>query len=161
MKKKEGEIASEKRFDSSIRSDGAETFVQGYIMLELGYPTALASRNMPGYDVIAQNLKNRRSCKIQVKYRSAENSDGFHFINFGFDIGVLIVGNIGKVAQSDQTKLGETDFFVFPQGTIKRNSSKNSKGEFNFPNPNRKKYRKKFERYKNAWVLISKFLDKK
>jgi hypothetical protein len=72
----------DKKTDSSIRSDGAEIFVQGYIMLELGYPTALASRNMPGYDILVQNITNKKSCRIQVKYRSAVDSDGFRFKNF-------------------------------------------------------------------------------
>ena len=62
--------------DSAIRSEGAELHVQAYLQLELGLVTSKASRNMPGYDVIAHDLRTDRFCLIQVKYRKAIDSDG-------------------------------------------------------------------------------------
>jgi len=87
--------------DSSIRSEGAELYVQSILMLEFGVITSRASRNMIGYDIIAHNLKKRRDCKISVKYRKASNSDGFRFTHLSdFDYFVGIIGKRGKIGRS-------------------------------------------------------------
>ena len=83
--------------DTSVRSEGAELYVQAYLMLELGIPTTLASRNMPGYDLIAHNIDTGINCRLQVKHRKAINSDGAKVKNFDFDFMVYVAGNIGTI----------------------------------------------------------------
>lgn len=148
----------DKKTDSSIRSDGAEIFVQGYIMLELGYPTALASRNMPGYDILVQNITNKKNCRIQVKYRSAVDSDGFRFKNFDFDFAVLVIGNLGKISKSDNTKYKETEFYIFSTKQVQDGIRMGSTQEDLFPLPNRKKHEIKYIKHKNNWALIDLYL---
>jgi hypothetical protein len=66
--------------------------VQAILMLEYGVITSGASRNMPGYDLIAHNLENKTDCKISVKYRKAEDCDGFQFTrtdDFDFFVGII------------------------------------------------------------------------
>lgn len=148
----------DKNTDSSIRSDGAEIFVQGYIMLELGYPTALASRNMPGYDILVQNITNKKSCRIQVKYRSAVDSDGFRFKNFDFDFAVIVIGNLGKISKSDSTKYKETEFYIFSTQQVQDGIIMGNTQENLFPLPNRKKHESKYLTHKNNWALIDLYL---
>jgi hypothetical protein len=148
----------DKKTDSSIRSDGAEIFVQGYIMLELGYPTALASRNMPGYDILVQNITNNKSCRIQVKYRSAVDSDGFRFKNFDFDFSVMVIGNLGKISKSDSTKYKETEFYIFSTQQVQDGIIMGNTQENLFPLPNRKKHESKYLTHKNNWALIDQYL---
>lgn len=148
----------DKKTDSSIRSDGAEIFVQGYIMLELGYPTALASRNMPGYDILVQNITNKKSCRIQVKYRSAVDSDGFRFKNFDFDFAVMVIGNLGKISKLDSTKYKETEFYIFSTKQVQDGIIMGNTQENLFPLPNRKKHESKYLTHKNNWALIDLYL---
>ncbi|GAB6091721.1 hypothetical protein [Spirochaeta dissipatitropha] len=149
----------DKKSDSSIRAEGAEIFVQGYIMLELGYPTALASRNMPGYDILAQNIVNSRSCKIQVKYRSAVDSDGFRFSNLDFDIAILIIGNIGKISQKDSIKYKDNEIFVFTKNMIEQVITSGQTKDNLFPLPNRKKLKGKYDSNRNKWGLVIDLLE--
>jgi hypothetical protein len=149
-----------KKSDSSIRGEGAEIFVQGYIMLELGYPTALASRNMPGYDILVQNIVNNRSVRIQVKYRSAVDSDGFRFKNFDFDFAVMVIGNLGKISKSDTTKYKPTEFYIFPVQLVKAGIIKGNTQEDLFPLPNRKKHEEKYLKFRDDWNCIVDALER-
>ena len=123
MKNKSG---FNEREDSAIRSEGAELFVQSILMLEFGVITTLASRNMPDYDVIAHNLKKKIDCKISVKYRKANNSDGFRFKsleNFDFFVGIL--GKRGKIGvHNDQSSLSSdllSECYIFSKAEVKKN----------------------------------------
>jgi hypothetical protein len=96
--------------DSSIRSEGAELLVQAILMLEYGVITSRASRNMPGYDVIAHNLEKKIDCKISVKYRKAADCDGFQFTRVDdFDFLVGIIGHRGKVGRTSTAQDALTD----------------------------------------------------
>ena len=151
----------DKKSDSSIRGEGAELYVQGYIMMELGYPTALASRNMPGYDVLVKNIVNNRICKVQVKYRSAVDADGFRFSNYNFDFAVLIIGNIGKIAIGDMKKYKGTELFIFSVDEIKEGISQVNTKDQLFPLPNRKKLKGKYDQNINNWNYLIDYLEKK
>ena len=87
------------KHDQSIRSEGAEAYVRAILMMEFGIITSMASRNMPGYDLVAHNLQNGKSCKISVKFRRAINADGFRGVGnqFDYDYLVGIVGNRGMI----------------------------------------------------------------
>jgi len=96
------------RDEISIRAEGAELFVQSYLMLHFGIIVSQASRCMPGYDLIAHNFNKPKDCKISVKYRSATNSDGFNFSDSpnkkDFDIFIGILGNLGKIGKIGSNK---------------------------------------------------------
>ena len=119
-------LVFDERADSSIRSEGAELFVQSILMLEYGIITTLASRNMPDYDVIAHNLGMKKDCKISVKYRKANNSDGFRFKsldNFDFFIGIL--GKRGKIGvHNDDSSLSKellSECYIFSNSEVRKN----------------------------------------
>ena len=139
--------------DSAIRSEGAEIYVQAWLMMELGIPATLASRNMPGYDVLAHNIVSGKTCRVQVKYRKAINSNGMRIKNFGFDFVVYVIGNIGKVGE--QIPVSERcrkplQVFVIPKQQVKKGVGK------------RELYRSPakggHDRYENAWWRIARFL---
>ncbi len=88
--------------DSSIRAEGAEVWVRGLLMVRFGIITSIASRNMPGYDIIAHSPNGEKNCKISVKYRRAENADGFIIkSDIHYDIFVGVWGCNGKVSGRD------------------------------------------------------------
>ena len=74
------------KHDQSIRSEGAEAYVRAILMMEFGIITSMASRNMPGHDLVAHNLENGKSCKISVKFRRGINADGFRGVGDKFDM---------------------------------------------------------------------------
>lgn len=140
--------------DTSVRSEGAELFVQAYLMLELGIPTTLASRNMPGYDLIAHNIETGKNCRLQVKYRKAINSDGARVKHFGFDFMVYVAGNIGKVGDKRPARERErkpTEVYVVPVGLIQGRT--NNHGLYKSPT------RGGHDIYKDAWHLVEAFLN--
>ena len=96
--------------DSPIRGEGAELYVQAILMLEHGVITSRASRNMPGYDLIAHNLARKKDCKISVKYRKAANADGFRFTRLDdFDYFVGVIGRRGRVGTKASSDDAITD----------------------------------------------------
>lgn len=107
--------------DTAIRAEGAELYVQALLMVERGIPASLASRNMPGYDILAHNLENGKSCRIQVKYRKATNADGMRIKNFDFDFVVYVAGRIGRVGRQDHTAYApRPEFYVIPKSVAKK-----------------------------------------
>ncbi len=138
--------------DSAIRSEGAELYVQAYLQLELGLVTAKASRNMPGYDVVALDLRTDRSCRIQVKYRKAIDSDGMRIHTLGFDFVVYIAGNKGYVGEvpASETAARPTEVFVIPVDVIKAHPRPRGL----YPSPTKGQH----DQYRNAWHLIPEFL---
>jgi hypothetical protein len=156
-----------KKIDQSIRSDGAENYVKALLMLEYGIIAYGASRNMPGYDLIACNIKHHNICKISVKYRSASDSDGFRFSKQNdYDFVVAIVGNIGKLGDyqvgalnSDTiiSKPFKARVFVFPKYFVVKNLV-HRKYERILKNPLRKNTPKYFLKYENNWHRIIKFI---
>ena len=140
--------------DTSVRSEGAELYVQAYLMLELGIPTTLASRNMPGYDLIAHNIDTGKNCRLQVKYRKAINSDGARVKNIDFDFMVYVAGNIGRIGDKQplkQQKREPTEIFLIPVGLVREQI--NSYRLYKSPT------RGGHEAYKDAWHLIESFLN--
>ena len=128
-------------------------YVQAYLMLELGIPTTLASRNMPGYDLIAHNVDNGKNCRIQVKYRKAINSDGARVKNLDFDFIAYVAGNIGRVGDKrpvQQRERKPTEIYILPLESVQGET-----GNYHlYKSPTRGGY----ETYKNAWYLIESFL---
>ena len=140
--------------DTSVRSEGAELYVQAYLMLELGIPTTLASRNMPGYDLIAHNIDTGINCRLQVKHRKAINSDGAKVKNFDFDFMVYVAGNIGTIGDKrplEQQERRPREIYVIPVALVRERI--NSYGLYKSPT------RGGHEPYRNAWQCIRAFLD--
>ena len=108
----------------AIRSEGAELYIQSYLMLEYGIPCSAASRNMPGFDLIAHNIDKKKSVKIQVKYRRAKNNDGVKIHNFGFDFLAVVLGNLGRIGDFSGAKRDEdstNEIYIFPRNAIGEN----------------------------------------
>jgi hypothetical protein len=105
-------------------------------MMEFGIITSLASRNMPGYDLIAHNLKKKRDCRISVKYRKALNCDGFHF-NYleDFDIFVGVLGKRGRIGETIEKYPTEllAECYVLSKSQVKRRVQELKAGRFLLP----------------------------
>ncbi|WP_064608930.1 hypothetical protein [Photobacterium sp. J15] len=85
-----GEVdLSQAKAEAAIRGEGAELYIAGYIMLELGYIVSVASPNMPGYDLIVVDPQTQKSCRLQVKYRS-NNTASLKFSSLDFDFLILV-----------------------------------------------------------------------
>lgn len=138
--------------DSAIRSEGAELYVQAYLMLEFGLLTSKASRNMPGYDILVHNLAANRSCRIQVKYRKAIDSDGMRIHNLDFDFAVYVAGNKGFVGESlsAPSRCEPMAVFVIPVEVIRAHPRKRDL----YDSPTFGDH----EPYRDAWHLINEFL---
>lgn len=147
-------MATEFQQDTAIRSEGAELFVQAYLMLEMGIIASMASRNMPGYDVLATNPQTGKLCRIQVKYRKAINSDGARLHNFDFDFMVYVAGNLGYIGSKialDEAEKRPTEFYILPVDVVQRGMQQHDR----FPNPQRSNY----VQYRGAWHLIREHLQ--
>jgi hypothetical protein len=144
--------------DSSIRSEGAELLVQAILMLEYGVITSRASRNMPGYDLIAHNLEGKKDCKISVKYRKALDCDGFQFTRVDdFDFFVGVFGRRGKVGKQStaQDSLAEmlSQAYVLSLDEVAPHVRKKG-NKLLLPRQNVVR-----EEWKGAWSKILSFLD--
>lgn len=147
-------MAIDPKQDTAIRSEGAELFVQAYLMLEMGIIASMASRNMPGYDIIAHNLGSGQNCRIQVKYRRAINSDGMRVKNFDFDFLVYIAGNLGYIGNKvplEQAERRPTEVFIIPVEEVKKRVGKRDL----YRSPTRGNH----EEYRSAWHLIKEHLE--
>ena len=146
--------------DQAIRSEGAEAYVRAILMMEFGVITSMASRNMPGYDLVAHNLENGRRCKNSVKYRRATNADGFRNVGeqYDYDFLVAIVGNRGKVSDREievsPRKPFKAAVFVFPK-SVAVDKCKIRKRYDILRNPQRKDSPPELMDYKDAWHLIT------
>lgn len=144
----------ERKEEVAIRAEGAEMFVRAHLMLHYGVPVSVASRNMPGYDLIAHNPDLGQDCRIQVKYRSAINADGTRVKHFGFDFLVYVAGNVGRIGSKVALSEAESraaEFFVIPKDVVENGLG--SHGLFASPTRGRR------EQYRDAWHLILGFLS--
>ncbi len=144
----------DRKEEVAIRAEGAELFVRAHLMLHYGVPVSMASRNMPGYDLIAHNPELGRDCRIQVKYRSAINADGARVKHFGFDFLVYVAGNVGRIGSKvalSQAEPRAAEFFVLPKEAVEEGLG--SHDLFGSPTRGRR------EEYRNAWHLILSFLS--
>ena len=138
--------------DSAIRSEGAELWVQGHLRLEYGLLTAKASRNMPGYDILAFSPDGKKTARIQVKYRKAINSDGMRVHRETFDFVVYVAGRKGFVGQApDRVEtFKRTQFYVLPAKVVQQGLQARDL----YPSPTRGSHKQ----YLNAWHLILEYL---
>ncbi len=138
--------------DSAIRSEGAELWVQGYLMMEYGLLTTKASRNTPGYDILAFSPNGEKRARIQVKYRKAINSDGMRVHSRNFDFVVYIAGRKGRVGEVPDhvTQFKHTQFYILPEKIV----SKGLRARNLYPSPTRGGHKN----YLNAWHLILKHI---
>lgn len=138
----------------AIRAEGAELYVRAILMLEYGVPTSVASRNTPGYDLIAHNIENDRNCFIQVKYRGAIDSDGAKVKNYGFDFLVYVAGNIGRIGRKQkEIETQPRELYVLPRQVVE---TKLGKAGGLFRSPTKGGY----EKYQDTWKLVLDFLQK-
>jgi hypothetical protein len=144
----------DRKQETAIRAEGAELYVSAYLMLVLGIPTSMASRNMPGYDLLAHNVTTGRQCRVQVKYRGAINSNGTRVHNLDFDFMVYVAGNVGRIGSTTPLHLAERrppEFYVLPVDVV----AAVLRDDALFVSPRRGQH----EEYRQAWHLIAEFID--
>ena len=137
----------------AIRSEGAELYIQSYLMLEFGVPCSMASRNMPGFDLIAHNIDKKKSVKIQVKYRRAKNNDGVKIHNFGFDFLTVVLGNLGRIGDFPGDKRDDdssNEIYIIPRNDVEENLLAHNR--YKIYKGERQKV------FKNNWNSILKYL---
>ncbi len=59
-------LQMKKRRDTRLEAEGAEFLVVGWLLIN-GIEAHKTYSKMPGYDLIAVNAKDNKSCRIQVK----------------------------------------------------------------------------------------------
>ena len=107
-----------RRLNTQLQATGAEFLVLGNLLIR-GIQAYKAYTNHPGYDLVATNPDNHRSCRIQVKSRYATDYDGgFPISNFNCDFVVFVALNRGyryaKAKTSQDIGIMEPNYYVFP-----------------------------------------------
>ena len=143
----------DRKQEAAIRAEGAELYVRAVLMLELGLPVSLASRNMPGYDLLVHHPTTGDFCRVQVKYRSAIDSDGARVKSFDFDVMAYVAGNVGRIGSAvplSEAPRRPTEVFLIPVEVVRSGMRKLDL----FPSPTRGRY----EAYRDAWHVVPEFL---
>ncbi|CAK4074074.1 hypothetical protein VDT1_3194 [Vibrio sp. 16] len=107
--------------DAAVKGEGAELYIAGYIMLELGYIVSVASPNMPGYDLLVVDPKTKKSCTVQVKYRSS-NTSSLKLNSTDFDFLVLVdkpTHEIQKVSVNVSRPIATFDVWILDNKCVK------------------------------------------
>jgi len=137
--------------DTAIRAEGAELYVQAVLMVQRGLVVSQASRSMPGYDLLTTNLENGRSCRIQVKYRKAVNSNGMRVKSLDFDFIAYVAGNLGRIGQQAHHAAAPPPLvYIIPRRKVKRGMQASSL----YKSPTKGGH----DAYLDAWHLIDEFL---
>jgi hypothetical protein len=145
------------RLNTSLESAGAEFLVLGHLLIE-GIQAFKAYTNFPGYDIIATNPENNRSCRIQVKSRYATDFDGgFPIRNFDCDFVVLAALNreyrYRKKKSAAASGRRAPQLYVFPVEVVKSAHNPDSKlGKAFLRNMNQP------DQYLANWSLVRAFL---
>ena len=146
-----------KRQDTKLESEGAEFLVLGHLLVER-IACYKAYVNYPGFDLTAINHKTGKSARIQVKARWATDYDkSFPIKNFDCDFVVHVALNrgirFGKTKRAPSEIIKVIEFYIFPTAVVQAAQNPKSKwGKVTFTKiPN-------WEKYKNDWSIISKFL---
>lgn len=95
----------------------------GSLLVE-GIQAFKAYTNFPGYDLIAANAEENRSCRIQVKSRWATDFDGgFPIKNFDCDFVVFVALNRGyryrQKKPGEDVGRREPEFYVLPVEVVR------------------------------------------
>jgi hypothetical protein len=145
------------RLNTSLESSGAEFLVLGRMLIE-GIQAFKAYTNFPGYDLIATQPEQNRSCRIQVKSRWATDFDGgFPIKNFDCDFVVFVALNRGyrhhRKETAEDSGRREPQFFVFPVAVIQTAQIPGSSWGKVFL-----RHIDGLAQYENSWHLIREFL---
>ena len=109
-----------KRRDTRLEAEGAEFLVVGWLLIN-GIEAHKTYSKMPGYDLIAVNAKDNKSCRIQVKSRYQTGVGHFIIKNFDSDFVVIALLNRGyaKPRKNGETGINNPQMYVVPTKIIK------------------------------------------
>lgn len=146
------------RQNIKLESEGAEFLVPGNLLIA-GASCFKAYVNFPGYDLVSVNPDRSKTARIQVKSRWATNYDkSFPIKNFECDVVVHVALNrgyrFGKTSTAEDSGIRQPQFFIFPVAVVKAAQNLGDKwGKVTISNI------PELARYRDAWNLITEFLD--
>ena len=110
-----------KRRDTRLEAEGAEFLVVGWLLVN-GIEAHKTYSKMPGYDLIAVNAEENKSCRIQVKSRYQTGVGHFIIKNFDSDFVVIALLNRGyaKPRKNGETGVKDPEMYVVPTKVIRK-----------------------------------------
>jgi hypothetical protein len=107
--------------DTRLEAAGAEFLVLGLLLAE-GIHAWKAYTNFPGWDVVAADPANGRTCRIQVKSRWATGAPGFPMGNFECDFVCYVALNRGfsRPRKSGDDGRRAPEVYVLPLNVVRR-----------------------------------------
>ena len=113
-------------------------------------PSYKTYTRMPGYDLVATSPERNRSARIQVKSRWRTGATGF--LIKGFDSDFVVAVKLNRGVAGGGGVVTDPEYFVFPTDAVRKACSTKSWSRVEFRNI------ESFDKYKNAWDEIQKFL---
>lgn len=109
-----------KRRNTQLESEGAEFLVVGWLLIN-GIEAHKMYTKAPGYDLIAVNIKNKKSISIQVKSRYQTGVGHFIIKNFDSDYVAIVLLNRGyaKPRKNGEKGIKEPQIYLVPTKIIK------------------------------------------
>lgn len=144
-------VIEKQRLDTKLEAEAAEFLVLGNLLLNK-ISAFKAYVNFPGYDLIATDVDNNSSARLQVKSRYRTDWDGFIIKNFDCDFVIFVALNrgYGTTKKNGDRGISTPDFYVLPISWVKRvHDPENAWGKIN------KKRLAGIEEFKDRWDLIS------
>jgi hypothetical protein len=144
------------RRDTKLESEAAEFLVLAQLLLE-GISAFKAYTNFPSYDLIAVDVANHTSARIQVKSRFRTDYDGFIINNLDCDFVVLVKlnrGFEGGPKKNGDTGISPPEFFVMSIDYI--NQVRDPNNDWGKINKNRLV---DLEKHKDNWSIIKNCLQ--
>ena len=140
------------RRDTRLEAEAAEFFVLGQLLLNR-IPAYKMYTRMPGYDLLANDPERNRTARIQVKSRWETGASGFLIKSFDSDFVVVVRLNRGGKGGAGVPT--DPEFFVFPTAIVQKVCRTHSWSKAYF------KHIEGYEKYQDAWHLITRFLSGK
>jgi len=109
-----------KRRNTQLEAEGAEFLVVGWLLIN-GIEAHKMYTKAPGYDLIAVNIKKKKSISIQVKSRYQTGVGHFIIKNFDSDYVAIVLLNRGyaKPRKNGETGIKEPQIYLVPTKIIK------------------------------------------
>lgn len=138
--------------NTTLESTGAEFFVLS-LLLTQGIEAYKSYVNQPGYDLVAVYRATGRTCRIQVKCRTAKKAPKQFLIdNLGSDVVVHV--RLNRVAEGEAWSHTSPDVWVLPIQVVERAADPRSKlGKVRLSQIG------DLEAYRDAWHVIRAHLE--
>jgi len=109
-----------KRRNTQLEAEGAEFLVVGWLLIN-GIEAHKMYTKAPGYDLVAVNIKDKKSISIQVKSRYQTGVGHFIIKNFESDYVAIVLLNRGyaKPRKNGDKGIKEPEIYLVPTKVIK------------------------------------------